>query len=450
MRNQIEHNYDVLVVGAGPAGIAAACAAAPHARVALLDDNPQPGGQIWRNSFTAQAKGRRAAWYKRLAAAKVERLGGLRVFDATPHNAGTLDESTHPALKDSPNGTLWAESAEAVHKLHYRGLILATGARERFLPFPGWTLPNVMGAGGLQAMVKSGLAIEGKRVVLAGSGPLLVAVAAFLKQQGAQVLCICEQAQPAQLWPLAVGLAASPRKLLEALDYRRKLGATPYRLGWWPVSAQPSAATQDKLGAVTLTNGRKSETLDCDYLACGFHLIPNLELAQLFGCTLRNGFVAVNAMQQSSRAHLYCAGELTGIGGLEKALTEGAIAGLAATGQQNEAYSLRGAWNRAQRFRQRLDRSFALRAELRSLPEPETIVCRCEDVTHGELIQQDSARGAKLRTRCGMGACQGRICSGATQFLYDWTRDRVRTPILPVRFASLLECKNVTESETNS
>ena len=442
MRNHVEHNYDVLVVGAGPAGISAACAAAPHTRVALLDENPQPGGQIWRNRFTAQAKGRMATWYKQLATAKVERLCGLRVFDATCDN-------TNMGLH---NGTLWAESAETVYKLHYRELILATGARERFLPFPGWTLPNIMGAGGLQAMVKAGLAISGKRIVLAGSGPLLVAVAAFLKQHGAQLLCICEQAKPTQLWPFVASLATSPRKLLEALQYQRILGATPYRLGWWPASAQPSAATQDKiqLGTVTLTNGRKTQTLDCDYLACGFDLIPNLELAKLLGCALRDGFVAVNSMQQSSRTHIYCAGELTGIGGLEKALTEGAIAGFAAAGQQNNAYALHGARSRAHRFAQRLGRAFALRPELRSLPRPETIVCRCEDVTHGELAQQASARGAKLQTRCGMGACQGRICSGATQFLYGWTQDRVRTPILPVRLASLLEHKNVTRPKTNS
>ncbi len=91
-------------------------------------------------------------------------------------------------------GVLLAEGIDDIHELHYDKLIVATGARERFLPFPGWTLPNVMGAGGLQAMVKCGLPIHGKRVIVAGTGPLLLAVAAYLRKHGAQILMICEQA----------------------------------------------------------------------------------------------------------------------------------------------------------------------------------------------------------------------------------------------------------------
>src|SRR5215469_16216786 len=179
--NSDRKQFDVLVVGAGPAGIAAAATAAEYgARVGLIDDNPTPGGQIWRGE-SANGAGEPARWLTKLHHQNIQLLSGTRVFD-------------HPAAH-----VLHGETADGFLELSYQKLILATGARERFLPFPGWTLPNVMGAGGLQALVKSGLPMEGKRVVLAGTGPLLLAVAAYLSDHGAKLLCVCEQASTSTL-----------------------------------------------------------------------------------------------------------------------------------------------------------------------------------------------------------------------------------------------------------
>ena len=148
--------FDVLIAGMGPAGIAAACAAAESGlRVAAVDDNPREGGQIWRGESLRPASKHAAGWIARFRAARIEALAQTRIFDAPEP------------------GVLCAEREDGFAELRYQKLILATGARERFLPFPGWTLPNVMGAGGLQALVKGGLPIAGKRVVVAGSGPLL-------------------------------------------------------------------------------------------------------------------------------------------------------------------------------------------------------------------------------------------------------------------------------------
>jgi NADPH-dependent 2,4-dienoyl-CoA reductase/sulfur reductase-like enzyme len=164
---------DVIVVGAGPAGIAAANAAARSGRtVILLDDNPAPGGQIWRGGREAlhQSSKENIAKNKalrELAASGATLLPAHRVFDAPA-------PSTLQAIKETADGS-------EVVALHYDHLILATGARERFLPFPGWTLPGVFGAGGLQALVKGGFSVHGKRVAIAGSGPLLLAVAAHLR-----------------------------------------------------------------------------------------------------------------------------------------------------------------------------------------------------------------------------------------------------------------------------
>ncbi|MGH9711664.1 MAG: FAD-dependent oxidoreductase, partial [Candidatus Acidiferrales bacterium] len=156
--NNSRRSFDVLVVGAGPAGIAAACCAAQGGvRVGILDNNARPGGQIWRGETQDSRIPEAASWLRKLAGSRAEILPPMEVF-------------SQPQA-----GTLAAESAEGVCELNYKNLILCTGARERFLPFPGWTLPNVMGAGGLQALVKSGMAIAGKKVVIAGSGPLLLA-----------------------------------------------------------------------------------------------------------------------------------------------------------------------------------------------------------------------------------------------------------------------------------
>lgn len=410
-----QSQFDVLIVGGGPAGIAAACAAAANNRVAIVDENPALGGQIWRNAFPNDRDSSTRQWHGKIQNTQVTRLYGLRVFDAPDP------------------GVLHAESPEGLHILRYGKLILATGARERFLPFPGWTLRNILGAGGLQAMVKSGLPIAGKRVVVAGSGPLLFAVAAYLKSHGANILSICEQAPLSQLARFSTSLATQPSKLLQAIQYRRQLRRVLYRIGWWPSAAH--GATQ--LESVTLTDGTRTQTIACDFLACGFHLVPNAELPALLGCQLHEGFVAVDPMQQTSLPGVYCAGEPTGIGGLEKSLVEGAIAGYASTGQTAAAQALFRQRGKARRFASAMHRAFAPRPELKQLPGNDTLVCRCEDVTYERLRQHDSWRAAKLHTRCGMGPCQGRVCGAATNFLFGWPAESVRPPVSPVLFETI-------------
>lgn len=148
--------------------------------------------------------------------------------------------------------------------------------------------------------------------------------------------------------------------------------------------------------------------------------------------------VMVNEWQQSSAANVYAAGEITGIGGLELSLAEGQIAGYAAAGKSEQARSLFAERAKQQRFADALNRAFALRDELRALPQPDTLVCRCEDVTFERLCQQPDWRAAKLHTRCGMGPCQGRICGAALEFLLGWGAASARPPVFPVRIESLL------------
>jgi len=401
---------DVVVVGAGPAGLAAARRAVEcGASVTMVDDNPAAGGQIWR------AAGGRLRRETERWLARAELITGARVFAA-------------PAP-----GRLALETLQGEMEIAYRSLVLATGARERFLPFPGWTLPNVMGAGGLQALAKSGLPVERKKVVVAGCGPLLLAVAEYLRDHGANVRLVAEQASRSSLLRFGLGLAGRPGKLIQAAGFRAGLLGVRYFTSCWPMAAEGS----EKLERVIMRRGNRTWSESCDYLACGFGLIPNVELPALLGCRLGAKGVAVDEFQQTSVAGVYCAGEVTGIGGLELSLVEGEIAGYAAAGGLEAARKLFGARESRRRFADGLERAFAPREELKTLAADDTLVCRCEDVTWARVRRFTGWREAKLHTRCGMGPCQGRVCGGAVEFLLGWKPGSVRPPVFPVRVGSL-------------
>lgn len=409
-------SFDVVVIGAGPAGLAAAATASQHGcSVCLVDDNSECGGQIWRKSENNAPSSRQFHDLQQcLHSANLEWCSGTRAV-------------SYPAAK-----ILRLENSTGAKDIRFNRLVLAAGARERFLPFPGWTLPGVMGAGGLQAMVKAGMPIAGKSVVIAGSGPLLLAVAAGLTRKGARLHGIFEQAPFASLARFGSSLISHPGKLRDGIRYRVATRSVPYRTGSWVIRAEGDKQLQ----RVSISVHGSVRTVDCDYLGCGFHLVPNLELPRLLGCQIESGYVRVTDTQETSVNDVYCAGELTGIGGLEKALCEGEIAGLACASQSPSHLSR--AREKHARFARQLDRAFALRAELNHLASPDTFVCRCEDVRHDALAPIHSWREAKLHTRCGMGPCQGRICGPATEYLFGWNSSHARPPILPARISTLI------------
>jgi NADPH-dependent 2,4-dienoyl-CoA reductase/sulfur reductase-like enzyme len=410
-------DYDLVIVGAGPSGLAAACAAAESsATVAVVDETQWIGGQIWRGAKTQTSNAQARKWIEHFRQTKA-----------------TILDRTSVVASPKP-GVLLAERDQAPLQIHFKKLILATGARELFLPFPGWTLPGVIGPGGLQSLAKNGWPVNEKRVVIAGSGPLLLAVAVGLKRLGATVVTIAEQASQANITKFGLFLARHPTKLWQGIQLKLRLTGIPYRYGTWPVRAEGDL----QVNRVTLTNGHNTWTEECDYLACGFGLVPNVELPLAFGCELKDGFVWVDSNQATSVPNVYCGGEPTGIGGADCALIEGQIAGYAATNNNSKAqglYSQRASWHR---FRAALAAAFTLRPELKSLATDETLLCRCEDVTLGRVRQFSGWRDAKLQTRCGMGACQGRICGAASKFILGWGMESVRPPVLPALVGSLV------------
>jgi NADPH-dependent 2,4-dienoyl-CoA reductase/sulfur reductase-like enzyme len=401
----------IVIIGAGPAGIAAAVRARESgADVTIVDDNASPGGQIWRGQQDSK-------WFRRLR-------------DAGP----ALIQRGQIVSGDASSQTLLVETPERAFELRYDDLILATGARELFLPFPGWTLPGVMGVGGLQAMAKSGLPLRGKRILVAGSGPLLLAGATYFRQQGAHVLRIAEQASRAALMGFALRLARHPGKLAQAARLRFGLPMVPVQTDCRVERAEGGTRVEE----VHLRQGARTFAERVDYAAIGWGLRPNTQPAALFGCAADSSGVRVDESQRTSVRHVYAAGECTGVGGVDLSLTEGEIAGLAAAGELSAAGALLRRREQARHFGRLLAETFALREDLRDLPRTDTIVCRCEDVSFGQVRAHASFRAAKLHTRCGMGPCQGRICGASAEFLFGWKDESIRPPILPARIGSFV------------
>jgi NADPH-dependent 2,4-dienoyl-CoA reductase/sulfur reductase-like enzyme len=441
---------DIVVIGAGPAGIAAAARAAESRRkprVVVIDEGHGPGGQIWRPlPGPGGSRSRRARrWIARL-----ERSGAL------VHRSTTVVDVRHAALGGA--FVVMAESSGRGLELEAGKLVIATGARERFLPFPGWTLPNVIGVGGAQALMNGGAGetapFRDKRVVIAGSGPLLLAVAASLSRAGAHVALVAEQAPPERVCRFAASLWRSPSRVLQAALYRAALIRTPYVTGTWIAAAYGGTEQGEQTGhddprvrSVAVSNGRSTRTIACDVLCAAFGLVPNTEVAHLLGCRVEGNAVVVDETQATSVHGVLCAGEPTGIGGVDQALIEGEIAGAVAAGGLPDA-RLVARRRRYRRDAAELERAFALRPELLSLATPDTIVCRCEDVPLGAIDAAWTPRQAKLYTRAGMGPCQGRVCGAALECLIGpaWTAQAVRPPLQPARLGTFLTAATTPQS----
>ncbi|MEH6437587.1 FAD-dependent oxidoreductase [Massilia sp. DD77] len=402
---------DLHIVGAGPAGLSAAHSAiVAGARVCLIDNDHAAGGQVWRGGPAAWTDPRaRDIWKTLQAHPNFTHLRGAQVIGS--------------AGADS----LLLEAGGQALRLDVARLLVCSGARELFLPFPGWTLPGVTGAGGLQALIKGGMPVADKRIVVAGSGPLLLATAATAIEAGAKVVAIVEHQGLARLSRFGLGLLFRHQdKIRQALALFARLRKIPYFTGGRIVEARGL----DAVRSLVVTTGRARQEFACDLVAAGFGLVPDIDLACAMGCETAGGAIAVDALQKTSRPGIWAAGECTGIGGVDKAIAEGRIAALDALETSPSAQD-RAALGRSHDFAALLARSFVPGDSLKAMCRPETIVCRCEDVAAASLAPHRGWREAKLATRVGMGPCQGKTCGPACQFLFGWAPPAPRMPIVP-------------------
>ena len=430
-------NRHVVVVGAGPAGLAAASAARrAGARVTLLDAADQAGGQYHRMPPDVYATA-------------APRLGGC---DWWPESAvwslERHDESRPPrvhVLRGPADGT-----RRERRTLEPDALVLATGAHDRVLPFPGWELPGVFTAGAAQALVKGERVPVGHRPLVTGSGPFLLPVAAALLHAGARVRAVLEANSARTVlrgWATRPWEpAARTGKAAELAAYAALLARhrVPYRTGRAVVEARGDGRVEEvvtaRLRADWSVVPGTEQTLDVDALCVTHGFSPQLELPVAAGCALRDGFVQVDGDQATSSPGVYAAGEVTGIAGAPAARAEGLVAGwVAGGGTPGEA--LRRRRDRARAFAVRLAAAHPIGAAWPGWLRPDTVVCRCEETTYGTLrraTEEDtSAQAVKLATRAGLGPCQARIC-GPTVAVLTGRADPHRRPIAhPIRLGEL-------------
>jgi thioredoxin reductase len=411
--------YDVIVVGAGPAGLAAAATAAmAGGRVALLDAAPRPGGQFWRHR-----PGETGAH-------------GYRDWSVFTGLVSIVEER----VDHVPDASVWfAEPGFVLHTTRgrYRAprVVLATGAYDRALPFPGWDLPGVVTPGAAQALLKGSGVPVGREVVVAGAGPFLLPVAVGLAAAGVRVVGVYEAGDPRRYLSQPAALIGAAGKLGEAAGYGAALARhrIPYRVRQAVVAARGDAKVSEVDIARLDHSGRivpgSTHSVPCDAVAVGYGFTANLELALTLGCVTRLGpdgglAVAVGLDGQTSVPGLYAAGELTGVGGATLSLTEGELAGSAAAGPSvfsvRERAALRRRRARLRAFATTMHAAHSVPAGWATWLDERTLVCRCEEVPYAEVaaavtdLGASDARTVKLLARPGMGWCQGRVCGYAT------------------------------------
>jgi NADPH-dependent 2,4-dienoyl-CoA reductase/sulfur reductase-like enzyme len=473
----------VAVVGAGPAGLAAALDLHELGiDVVLVDEGVRPGGQIHRQppatfAVEAAAHGPGHELPGRAEASALRRLQATVAWGVFGTEA-PLDTWADGPHVDAPLALALAGPA-GLDVLGADRLLLAPGAYDLPVAFPGWTLPGVMTAGGVQALLKSQRLLAGRRIVLAGAHPLLLIVAAQLLGAGAELAAVAlAQARPGMREGLR-DLAALRGDLSRLVTLvgplaRLRRSGVPLRTGTIVARAEGGERLERVRLAAVDTRWRvthETDVVECDTLALGYGFVPSSELARQAGCAHRydgpagGWIVEHDEWQRSSLPAVFVAGELTGIGGAEQALEEGRLAALGLAldlgrlgraEAERRAAEVRRRLARTRRFGALVQRRFAPRLDaLAALATDETVVCRCESLTAGRLraalAEHPHVRtldALKLLTRAGMGPCQGRMCLPTATQLLCAARGaepaavgpyRARPPVKPIPLGALAD-----------
>jgi NADPH-dependent 2,4-dienoyl-CoA reductase/sulfur reductase-like enzyme len=413
-----------VIVGAGPAGLRAAQAlVAGGLRPVLIDESPKPGGQIYRQTPDGMARSHKALYGFEHGKARAVHaiLGGL---------AGRVDYRPGTAAWNVEGRTLHVHTDGRIGTVPFSHLILATGATDRVLPFPGWLLPGVYTLGGAQVALKYQGCAVGRRVVFAGTGPLLYLVAYQYAKAGARVLAVLDTATAADQARALPGLARMPALLGKGLWYASwlRLHGVSVQTGVRLLEARGAERVEAFSWEHRAGDARSVREIACDAVGFGYALRSETQLASLLGCEFRfderdRAWLPVrDDMGRASRPEVYLAGDGRGIAGADAAEISGeqaALALLADTGRAPEAARLRSLAARSRRLdktRDALERAFPFPRDWAARASDDLVVCRCEEITAGQIRRAVREEGAcemnrvKALTRVGMGRCQSRMC----------------------------------------
>ena len=440
----------VAIVGAGPAGMRAAETLARAGLTPILfDEAEQPGGQIYRQPPKAAA---RPGIYG-LETKKAE-----AIHRVASDLGNRIDHRPQTLVWNLSEGRLDLLRPDGYGEQRFDRLILATGAMDRALPFPGWTLPGVFTLGGAQIALKAqGVAI-GRRVAFVGAGPLLPLVAHQYAEAGADVAAVLDVTPFLPKLSQLPGLVTEAATLAKGLWYtaRNRLHRLTVQYGVRAIRAEgrgqvEALAYRDKSGT--------EHRIACDAIAASFGLRSETQLADLAGCrfvfdpTGRQWLPERTPEGRSMVPGLYLAGDGAGIGGADMAELQGRRTALALLedvgrpGGADETARLDGALARQARFRKALENAYPFPVHLIDTVVDGEIVCRCEGITAGALREAAREKDAgemnrlKALTRIGMGRCQGRVCGQAAAELLARVRGvevervgrlRAQPPVKPI------------------
>ncbi len=427
---------DLLILGAGPAGLAAAIEAAnAGVQVTLVDESAQPGGQIYRQF----QPGFRVTEASALGHDYERGQEVLKEFGTIAGRVQFLDEALVWGI--APDSEVDFVRRGESRSVRYHQLVIAVGAYDRPVPFPGWTLPGVFTAGGAQRLIKMQRVLPGERILLAGTGPLQLAIANQIVDAGGKVEAIVEAGNIDKWMSLARGAWGQWTLIADAWRYWsgiRKAGIPLWR-EHIILEARGNGRVEEAVVAQVDLDWRPiagtARTVAVETVCVGYGFVPSVELSRLAGCEHRydpllGGWVPIRGEDMETTASgVYVAGDCGGVAGSFVAIEEGRIAGIAAARAlgclspeeaRRRMAPMRERLAGLLRLRQALDEISRPRAGLYELAKDDTILCRCEEMTLGEIktaLAEDikDLNELKRMTRCGMGNCQGRMCGPALQ-----------------------------------
>lgn len=417
---------EIAIIGAGPGGVSAAVAAAEAgAQVTLIEEQPRAGGQ----------------YFKQLPPALNSKELPPSLAQTAQHGRELIAKLDHPRIRLLSQTLVWSITPERAlelyapeggSRLQARKVIVASGAYERIVPFENWTLPGVTTVGAAQLMLKGQGLILGERILIAGTGPLLQLAAAQLIEAGAQVTAIVEMKPRSEYLLNASKLFGQWKKIGQGVANQTLItrAGVPVKYGYAVKrvlgSKQVESAVIARVDAAGKWISGREEEIAADTVCINFGFTPATELTRLAGCQQRfdpnfgSWATVTNEELETTIRGIFAVGETRGIGGVETSLMEGRIAGNAAARQLGYAPKLNGGdpqkeWQAQRERSDTLGALFAVKSGLyESIPD-DTIVCRCEEVTAGEIRAAARSGATQLNSlktwnRCGMGRCQGRTC----------------------------------------